>query len=103
MSPDNKEQIDILCNKLIAEKHLVKDFLEHLINLRRTKAIRDDDRKRSKEAIKNKYNVYNWNDLVKSEEVFGKRRVFKLDKYPAFHGLSKNGKKGDKGSRIMAH
>ena len=34
------------------EENLVKDSLEHLINLRRTKAIRDNDRKRLKEAIK---------------------------------------------------
>ena len=57
-----------------------------------------------KEAIKNKkYNDYNWNDLVKSEEVLGKLCVFELDKYLAFHGLSKNGKKGDKVSKMMAH
>ena len=56
LSVDNKEQIDIFCNKFIVEENLVKDSLEHLINLRR-----------------------------------------------AFHGLSKNGKKGDKISRIMAH
>ena len=75
-----------------------------MINLRRTKAIRDNDRKRLKEAIKNKkYNDYNSNDLVKSEEVLRKLRVFELYKYLAFHGLSKNGKKGDKVSRIMAH
>ena len=75
-----------------------------MINLRRTKAIRDNNRKRLKEAIKNKkYNDYNWNDLVKSEEVLGKLRVFELDKHLAFHGLSKNGKKGDKVSRMMAH
>ena len=104
LSVDNKEQIDTFCNKFIVEEHLVKDSLEHLINLRRTKEIRDNDRKRLKEAIKNrKYNDYNWNDLVKSEEVLGKLRVFELYKYPAFHGLSKNGKKGDKVSRIMAH
>ena len=43
-----------------------------LVNLRRTKAIRVNDRKRLKEAIKNKkYNDYNWNNLVKSEEVLG--------------------------------
>ena len=45
----------------------------------------------------------NWSDLVKSEEVLGKLRVFELDRYLEFHGLSKNGKKGDKVSRIMAH
>ena len=57
-----------------------------------------------KEAIKNKkYNDYNWNSLVKSEEVFGKLRVFELDKYLVIHGLSKSGSKGDKVSRIMAH
>ena len=57
-----------------------------------------------KEAIKNKkYNDYNRNDLVKSEEVLGKLHVFELDKYLAFHGLSKNGKKGDKVSRMMAY
>ena len=72
--------------------------------MRRTKGIRDNDRKRLKEAIKNKkYNDYNWNDLVKSEEVLGKLRVFELDRYLAFHGLSKNGKKGDEVSRIMTH
>ena len=104
LSVDNKEQIDTFCNKFIVEEHLVKDSLEHLINLRQTKAIRNNDRKRLKEAIKNKkYNDYNWNDLVKSEEVFGKLRIFELDKYLAFHELSKNGKKGDKVSRIMAH
>ena len=104
LSVDNKEQMDTFCNKLIVEEHLVKDSLEHLINLRRTKGIRDNDRKRLKEAIKNKkYNDYNWNDLVKSEEVLGKLRVFELDRYLVFHGLSKNGKKGDKVSRIMTH
>ena len=45
----------------------------------------------------------NWSDLVKSEEVLGKLHVFELDRYLEFHGLSKNGKKGDKVSRIMAH
>ena len=85
-------------------EYQVKDSLEHLISLRRTKAIRDNDRKRLKDAVKNKkYNDYNWSDSVKSEEVLGKLRVFKLDKYLAFHGLSKNGKKGDKVSRMMAH
>ena len=75
-----------------------------MINLRRTKAIREDDRKRLKEAINNKkYNGYNWDNLVKSEEVLGKLLVFELEKYLAFHGLSKNGKKGDKVSRMMAH
>ena len=104
LSVDNKEQIDTFCNKFIVEEHLVKDSLEHLINLRRTKAIRDNDRKRLKEAIKRKKdNDYNWNDLVKSEEVLGKPRVFEIDKYLAFHGLSKNGKKGDKVSKIMVH
>ena len=77
LSIDNKEQKDTFCNKFIVEEHLVKDSLEHLINLTRTKAIKDNDRKRLKEAIKNKkYNDYNWNDLVKSEEVLGKLRVF---------------------------
>ena len=72
--------------------------------MRRTKAVRDNDRKRLKEAIKNKkYNDYDWNDLVKCEEVLGKLHVFELDKYPPFHGLSKNGRKGDKLSRMMAH
>ena len=72
--------------------------------MRRTKAIRDNDRKRLKEAIKNKkYKDYNWNDLGKSEEVLGKLGVFELYKYLAFHGLSKNGNKGDKVSRIMTH
>ena len=33
----------------------------------------------------------------------GKLHVFELEKYLAFHGLSKNGKKGDKVSRMMAH
>ena len=33
----------------------------------------------------------------------GKLLVFELEKYLAFHGLSKNGKKGDKVSRMMAH
>ena len=56
-----------------------------------------------KETIKNKkYNDYNWNDLVKSEEVFGKLLVFELDKCLVFHGLSKSGKKCDKISK-MAH
>ena len=51
-----------------------------------------------------KYNDYNWNDLVKPEEVLGKfLRVFELDRCLAFHGLAKNGKKGDKVSRIMTH
>ena len=45
----------------------------------------------------------NWSDLVKSEEVLGKLHVSELDRYLAFHGLSENGKKGDKVSRIMAH
>ena len=104
LSVDNKEQIDTFCNKFIVEENLVKDSLEHLINLRRTKSIRDNDtyRKRLKEAIKNKKcNDYNWNDLVKSEEVLGKLRVYELDKYVTFHGLSKNGKKGDKVSRTL--
>ena len=84
-------------------EHLVKDSLEHLISLRRTKAIRNND-KEVEGAIKNKkYNDYNWSDLVKSEEVLGKLRVFELEKYLAFHGLSKNGKKGDEVSRMMAH
>ena len=90
---DNKEQIDTFCNRGTSGQ----GSLEHFINLRRTKAIRDNDRKKLKEAIKNRqYNDYNWNDLVKSEEDLGKLRVFELDKYLAFHGLSKNGKKGDK-------
>ena len=77
LSVDNKEQIDTFCNKFVVEEHLVKDSLEHLINLRRTKGIRDDDRIRLKEALKNKkYNDYNWNDLVKSDRVLGKLRVF---------------------------
>ena len=60
-----------------------------LINLKRTKAIRGNDRKRLKEANKSKkYIGYNWNDLVKPEEVFGKLCVFELYKYLAFHGLS---------------
>ena len=60
--------------------HLVKDSLEHLISLRRTKAIRNNDRKRLKDAVKNKkYNDYNWSDLVTSEEVLGKLRVFELE------------------------
>ena len=33
----------------------------------------------------------------------GKLRVFELEKYLAFHRLSKNGKKSDKVSRMMAH
>ena len=40
---------------------------------------------------------------MKSEEILEKLRVFELDKYLAFHGLYKNGKKGDKVSRIVAH
>ena len=104
LSVDNKEQIDTFCNKFIVEENLVKDSLEHFFNLRRTKAISYNDRKRSNKAIKNKqYNDYNSNDLVKSEEVLGKLHVYELDKYLAFHVLSKHGKKGDKVSRIMAH
>ena len=34
LSVDNKEQIDTFCNKFIVEKHLAKDSLEHLINLK---------------------------------------------------------------------
>ena len=34
LSVDNKEQTDTFCNKFIVEEHLVKDSLEHLINLR---------------------------------------------------------------------
>ena len=52
ISVDNSGQIDTFCNKFIVEEHLVKDSLEHLINLTRTKAIKDSDRKRLKEAIK---------------------------------------------------
>ena len=104
LSVDNKEQIDTFCNKFIVEENLVKDSLEHLINLRRTKAIRDNHRKRLKEGIKNKkYNDYNWNDLVNSEEDLGKLRVYELDKYLALYGLSEHDKKGDKVSRITAH
>ena len=77
LSVDNKEQRDTFGNKFIVEEHLVKDPLEHLTNLRRTKTIRDSDRKRLKEAVKNKkYNDHNWNDLVRSEEVLGKLRGF---------------------------
>ena len=69
LSVDNKEEIDTFCNTFIVEEHVVRGSLEHLINFRRTKAIRDIGRKRLKETIKNKkYNDYNWNNLVKSEE-----------------------------------
>ena len=82
LSSDDEEAIEKFSSKFIIEQIYIREYLQHLLNLRRSKERRENERQRVKaNAFEKQYKYYNWSLLTTSKERMNKLRVFGLDKY----------------------
>ena len=80
LSLDNEEAIEKFSSKFIVEQIYIREYLQHLLNLRRSKEIRENERQRVKaNATEKQYKYHNWSLLITSKEKMNKLRVFELD------------------------
>ena len=94
LTVDNEEEIEKFSNTFIVEKEYIKEYLQHIINLKRSKEIRENERSINKmKLIEKHYKDYDWTLLTSLKERMNKLRVFELDKYLNYYHLSKEGKK----------
>lgn len=103
ISLDDTKAIDEFADKHIVQREYVVQYITHLQNLQRTKAIRDRTKKAQKDEKKNKtVQDYNWQQIIENGTL-GKLTVPELDKYLNHHALPLKGKKADKVRTIITH
>ena len=90
--------------KYIVEENYVREYVNHLLTLQRSSAIRQNQRTNDKLARQAKqYDDYDWNGLATSYEKLNQLYTDELVKYLRHHNLLLMGKKKGEIIRIMAH
>ena len=81
LSLDDEEAIEKFSSKFITEQIYIREYLQHLLNLRSSKERRENERQRVKaNTFEKQYKYYNWSLLTTSKEMMNKLRVCELDK-----------------------
>ena len=80
----------------------MKDYLQHLTTLERTKSMRSKDREKEQKRKQKSVNEYDWDTLCRTGKV-KKLNVDELEKYLRQCNLSLEEKKNDKVRRVIAH
>ena len=96
--PGDKQKVKEFSEVFNVKDRYVEQYLTYVMNLTRTKEIREKQRRKEKE-----FNACDWEFLASSTNETRKLLVFELDKYTEHFKLSNHGKTMDKIKRVMAH
>ena len=100
---DNKESISTFSRHFIVDKELVREYLQHLVELQQMRNLRKLDRHQKRTEKQNKtFDDYDWELLAQNGQL-QKLLSSELDKYLNKFNLSLKGKNADKVRRITAH
>ena len=100
---DNEDSICSFSRQFIVDKDFVKEYLQHLVELKLMRSLRTLDRHQKRRDKQTKlFDDYDWEGLIRSGQL-SKLSISELEKYLNKFSLSLKGKKADKVRKITTH